>query len=124
MENNKDNKISEVLAPSNGMNKQKLVISSAIAAILTIAFVVIITIWAELSVPLKDWLKNFSGHHWTSKSIFSVLLYAAATVIFYLLPVKYGENFIKKILCFLLASVALGVIVIAAFYTGHNFQVF
>ena len=105
-------------------NKQKLIISSAIAAIITIAFVAIITIWGELSVPLKDWLKNFSGHHWVSKSIFSALLYIVATKILYLLPIKYSDDHPRKVLSFLLVSATLGVIIIAAFYTGHHFKVF
>ena len=85
---------------------------------------VVITVWAELSVPLKDWLKIFSGHHWTSKSIFSVLLYAVATIILYVLPNKHGQDRLKTILEFLLVITLLGVIVITLFFTGHHFQIF
>ncbi len=106
------------------MNKPKLIISSAYAAIITIVFVVVITIWAELSVPLKDWLKNFSGHHWTSKSIFSVLLYAVATILLYLSPHKDNDNHLKRALGFLLVFTILGTIIITLFFTGHNFQLF
>jgi len=109
---------------SNGMNKPKLIISSAYAAIITIIFVVVITIWAELSAPLKDWLKNFSGHHWTSKSIFSVLLYAIATAVFYLLPQKEAENRLQRMLNYLLAFTALGVVIITLFFAGHHFKIF
>ncbi|HEY4474605.1 MAG TPA: hypothetical protein VJC06_01635 [Candidatus Paceibacterota bacterium] len=105
-------------------NKLKLVISSVYASIITIVFVVVITVWAELSVPLKDWLKNFSGHHWTSKSIFSVLLYSVTTIIFYLLPNKHGENRLKTVLEFLLVVTLLGVIAVMLFFTGHHFQIF
>ena len=104
------------------MNKPKIIVSSAYAAIITIIFVVVITIWAELSVPLKDWLKNFAGHHWTSKSIFSVLLYAVATVVLYLSPHKHADDRLKKILGFVLVSTALGTVIITLFFTGHNFQ--
>lgn len=106
------------------MNKSKLIIASAYAAILTIIFVVVITIWAELSAPLKDWLKNFSGHHWTSKSIFSVLLYAVATVVLYVSLHKHNGNFLKKILGFLLASTVLGTVILTLFFTGHHFKFF
>ena len=105
------------------MNKQKLIISSAYAAILTIIFVVVITVWAELSAPLKDWLKSFSGHHWTSKSIFSVLLYAVATVVLYLSPHKHDDDRLKKILGFVLVSTALGTVALALFFTGHHFKI-
>lgn len=106
------------------MNKPKLIISSAYAAIVTIVFVVVITIWAELFAPLKDWLKSFSGHHWTSKSIFSVLLFAAATVVLYLLPRQYSDDHLKRTLGFLLVFTILGTVVITLFFTGHHFQLF
>jgi len=106
------------------MNKLKLIISSAYAAILTIVFVAVITIWAELSAPLKDWLKNFSGHHWTSKSIFSVLLYAAATAVLYRGFRSPSEDTLRKALVYILISTAFGIIILAAFYTGHDFGFF
>lgn len=106
------------------MDKPKLIISSAYAAIVTIVFVTVITVLAELSAPLKDWLKNFSGHHWTSKSIFSVLLYAIVTVVLYLALRKYRDGHIRNALVFLLVFTALGTAVITLFFTGHHFQVF
>ncbi|HEY4523485.1 MAG TPA: hypothetical protein VJK04_01265 [Candidatus Paceibacterota bacterium] len=106
------------------INKQKLIISSAYAAIITIVFVVVITIWAELSVPLKTWLANFSGHHWTSKSIFSALLYTVVTIILYWLPQKEVDDYLARALNFLLAFTALGTIIITLFFTGHHFKIF
>ncbi|MCR4278385.1 MAG: hypothetical protein NUV81_00575 [bacterium] len=106
------------------MNKPKLIFSSAYAAIITIIFVVVITIGAELSASLKDWLKSFSGHHWTSKSIFSVLLYAVATVVLYLSPYKYTDDHLKRILDFLLASAVLGTVILTLFFMGHHFRLF
>ena len=104
------------------MNKPKLIISSAYAAIITIIFIVAITIFAELSMPLKDWLKNFSGHHWTSKSIFSVLLYAAVTTMLYISLPKHSDNNLKITIGFLLVLTVLAVIIIALFFTAHHFQ--
>ena len=106
------------------MTKLRLVFASALAAVITTVFVVVITILAELSAPLKDWLKNFSGHHWTSKSIFSVLLYAVANVILYFVFRGSNDIRIRNTLVFLLISIALGTIIIMAFYTGHNFNIF
>ncbi|OHB23375.1 MAG: hypothetical protein A3I22_00405 [Parcubacteria group bacterium RIFCSPLOWO2_02_FULL_40_12] len=106
------------------MNKPKLIISSACAAILTVVFVVVVTIWAELSAPLKDWLKNFSGHHWTSKSIFSALLYAAATAALYQGFRNPSGDILRKALVFVLISTALGTVILAAFYAGHHFSLF
>lgn len=106
------------------MHKPKLIISSAYAAIITIAFVVVITIWAELSAPLKDWLKNFSGHHWTSKSIFSVLLYAVTVTVLYFVPYKENYTHLKRTLNFLFMCSVLGTVILTLFFTGHHFQFF
>ncbi len=106
------------------MNKPRLIIASAYAAILTIIFVVVITIWAEMAAPLKDWLKAFSGHHWTSKSILSILLYLSATTLFYLVFRKVEGEKIRKAISILLAAVVLGVVAITAFYTGHHLKLF
>ena len=106
------------------MNKPKLIIASAYAAILTIIFVVVITIWTELAAPLKDWLKAFSGHHWTSKSIFSILLYLIATVVLYSSLSKPGGSQLKKALSLLLVAVILGTLALAGFFTGHHLKLF
>jgi len=102
------------------MNKPRLIFASALAAIITIVFVVTITVWADLSIPLKNWLKSFSGHHWTSKSIFSALLYMATTVIFYWSFRNQSEIVLRRLLVFLLVFIVLGVLSITAFYTGHH----
>jgi uncharacterized BrkB/YihY/UPF0761 family membrane protein len=106
------------------MNKSKLILSSSFATIITIVFVVVLTIWAELSVPIKDWLKNFSGHHWTSKSILSVLLYVVATAVLYWLLPKSGDNYLKKTLGLLLGFTIFGTLILALFFTGHHFKLF
>ncbi len=105
------------------MNKPKLIKSSAYSAILTIVFVVIITVWAELSVPLKEWLKEISGHHWTTKSIFSALLYAIGIVVFYLAVRGNSENNLGKILKTLIFFTIIGVLILALFYTGHHMRI-
>ena len=106
------------------MNKTKAILASAYAATLSITFTVVITIWAELSAPLKDWLKNFSGHHWTSKSVFSLALYIAGTWLLYNALRDPDAPRLQKSLRILLASAALGTVALTAFYTGHHFGVF
>ena len=106
------------------MNKPRLIFSSAVSAIITIVYAVVITIWAELSLPLKNWLTNFSCHHWTSKSIFSVLLYAVVTIIIYFVSRDSSENNLRKALILLLVFTVLGTIALTAFFTGHHFKLF
>lgn len=102
------------------MNKLRLIIASAYAAILTIIFVVVLTIWAEMAAPLKDWLKAFSGHHWTSKSIFSILLYFVATAALYPAFRKPSGPQLKTALSLLIAAVILGTLALIGFFAGHH----
>jgi len=106
------------------MSRTRLVIASSYAAIVTITFVTIITIWAELAAPLKDWLKIFSGHHWTSKSVLSVLVYAVAAAVLYKVFPEPNDGRLRQALFLLLWSAVLGVIALTVFYTGHHFEFF
>lgn len=106
------------------MQKPRLILASSYAALITIAFVVLITIWAELAAPLKDWLRTLSGHHWVSKSIFSILLYAVGTGVLYAIFHEPNDKNLRKAFMLLFAAVLLGVIMLTAFYTGHHLQFF
>jgi hypothetical protein len=46
------------------------------STILTIWFVVIVSIGAELSPALKSFFVKVGGHHWTGKSLLAVALFA------------------------------------------------
>ena len=104
------------------MNKITLIISSAYSAIISSVFVVVITIWADLAAPLKDWLKSVTGHHWTTKSVFTALIFTLVMIILYALRKKHTDN-VKKSLTLLLIFVITGSILITAFYTGHHFKI-
>ncbi|OGY79803.1 MAG: hypothetical protein A3B74_03480 [Candidatus Kerfeldbacteria bacterium RIFCSPHIGHO2_02_FULL_42_14] len=106
------------------MHSTKAITSSAYAAITTIAFVVVITVVGELSEPFKEWLKGISGHHWTTKSIFSVLLYSILTVALSFVPGLEREKHLQRALRFLLIVPIVGVLVLFAFYTAHYLKLF
>lgn len=67
------------------MNQLKLVAASARAAILTVIYVFAITVLAEQNPTLKTWLKDFSGHHWTSKGIFAAAIFLITLFLAYVL---------------------------------------
>ncbi len=102
-------------------NKQKLVYASSVSAILSVLYVVVVTIWAEKSPALKTWLTDFSGHHWTSKSIISLGIYFFGLIAFYLLPKQIEAGVVKRYLKALIIITALGALTLLAFFTGHNF---
>ena len=63
------------LAKSRNMKKYY------IAAIVSIIYIPLITVSAELFPPLKDFLKNVFWHHWLGKSIILLLLFIATAAI-------------------------------------------
>ena len=103
------------------MNRLKLIHSSSIASSLTIVFITVITVVAELNIPLKGWLTSFSGHHWTSKGILSILLYVVAIFVMYVATKEIDHKKVKSGLWVAIGATVLGSIVILAFFTGHHF---
>lgn len=106
------------------MNKLKLIYSSVLAAIVSVIFVTVITIWAELSEPLKNWLKSTTGHHWTTKSIFSFTIYILVGAVVYFLTRQADSVKVRKFIVFLIITTILGVIAILGFFSLHYFKLF
>ena len=106
------------------MGKVKLIYSSAVAAIVSVTFTVVVTIWGELSVSLKNWLADFSGHHWTTKSIFSVLIYFAVWGLIYFYSGAVSVKTVRKSLVSLIIFSVAGVLAIFLFFTAHYFKIF
>ena len=94
----------------------KLVFSSAWAAIISVLFVVVITIWADLAPALKDWLKSVTGHHWVTKSLGVVLVYLVALFLFYVFG-KEGNT--RRALNLLIFVTVLGFAALLGFYILH-----
>lgn len=99
----------------------KIIYSSLIASILAIIFATVVTIWGELSPDLKGFLKNFSGHHWVSKSILVMLIYFMGLAVFYFLPKNMGSEIIRKGLIVLIITTIVGTLAIFLFFISHYF---
>jgi len=108
----------------NKTNKFKLIYASSIASIASALFVVFITIAAELSTPLKDWLKGISGHHWTTKSIFSLLIFGVVVGITYYSVKRNTPLQVRNSIVYAIATVITGTIAITFFYWGHHIGIF
>ena len=101
------------------MNKLKLIYSSVVASLFSVIFITVITIWAERSKPLKDWLAGVSGHHWVTKGIFSLAIYIVAGIVTYFLVKEIGNNKINKLIMLLIWATILGIFAILGFYSMH-----
>lgn len=103
------------------MDKLKPIWASAFSATITIIVVVAMTISAELSVPFKNWLAGFSGHHWVTKSWISALMFALFFCAFRFLGKPVGESQTKKALIALQVASLLGFLAILGFYIYEFF---
>jgi|SRR3989344_1858188 len=85
----------------------------------TIWFIVILTLSAELSKPLKDFLANLTGHHWVTKGVAAAVFF----VFLYFIIARSTEEAsnIKKETMYVLWSSILGGLVIFIFYLWHFF---
>lgn len=106
------------------MKNIKLIYSSSIASTFAIIFAVVITIWGEFSLPLKNSLKDFSGHHWVSKSIFVMLIYFISLGVFYVIPKTIGPKTIHRALTSLIVITVAGILTIFLFFVGHYLGTF
>ncbi|MBI2676502.1 MAG: hypothetical protein HYX21_00905 [Candidatus Yanofskybacteria bacterium] len=106
------------------MKSLKLIYSSAVAAIVSVIFTVAITVLGELSVPLKNWLTDFSGHHWTSKSIFSVLIYFVVWGLAYFYSGAVSAKTVRRALINLIIFSVAGILAVFLFFTAHYLNFF
>jgi hypothetical protein len=65
--------------------RRSIVVVVIIAAILTIIIVGSMIIIDEVDSSFKAFLNSLTGHHWVTKSVFTVVLFPLFSVIFYVL---------------------------------------
>ena len=94
-------------------------IASTGAAITSIIFVVLITIAAEVSPALKTILKNMTGHHWVSKSVLDIIVFAIAYPMVYATHRDASDGSVAIHLWVLIACVIVGTLLITGFFVRH-----
>lgn len=101
------------------MKHFRLIFSSAMGASVAIVFAVAVTIWGELSVPFKNWLTQFSGHHWVTKSIFVMVIYGIAMAYVHNVVKNPGPTKVALALNRLTLVSLLGAAVLVLFFLWH-----
>jgi len=104
------------------IDRQKLIYASAFSAALTMVVITAITIYAEFSAPFKDSLKNWSGHHWTSKSLLTVIIYALVLGMVYSSARRPSGSLLRKSLYFTIAALTICYFTLLLFFTYHHFS--
>lgn len=90
-----------------------------ISTLITVWFIVVITLLSEVSSPFKDFLTGVTGHHWVTKGVFSLVLF----VLLYLLLVKIVKESDDGVswIYYTIASVIVGGLIIFGFFVWHFF---
>lgn len=98
------------------MDKLKSIYASAYSATITVAVIVVVTIGAELSAAFKTWLAGFTGHHWVTKSLLSLIVFAVFYFVFRMIGKSASAEKTRRALVLLQIAVILGFAAILGFY--------
>jgi hypothetical protein len=102
------------------MNRLKLIYASAFAATISIVFSVAITLMAEWIPSLKNALKAWTGHHWTSKSVLSILVYVALLLIAYNITDQPEGSQLRRSIYVVTLAALLGYAILFFFFLSHS----
>ncbi|MEK7531820.1 MAG: hypothetical protein AAB545_02750 [Patescibacteria group bacterium] len=101
------------------MNQKKLLqaFSYTLSATVTVVFFTLITIVADVFLPLKDWLKLTFTHHWIGKGVLGFVLFFVSAMFISLLPLRLIDQSLEKALRILFWTSLLGTLAIFSFFT-------
>lgn len=104
------------------MNKLKSIYASSYSAVITIAVMVVIILSSEFSVPFKNWLASFTGHHWVTKSWISIILFVLMYLVIRATAKSVDQVQTKKALVALQVVSILGFAGLLGFYMYEFFK--
>ena len=106
------------------MKSNTSLLASIYASMLAIVAVTLMTVGAELAPEFKSFLTSVSGHHWTTKSIFTIVIYFGCFAALRAIFSRADDASIERGLFSLLLTAGAGFIIILGFFTGHALHVF
>ena len=93
--------------------------AAILSAIITIIYITVVTIIAELYPSLKVFLANTFSHHWIGKSITAILIFAIFVGLFLIFKPKIKPTFLLNLLT---AVSVLSGFIILAFFTWETLR--
>ena len=88
--------------------------SLSVSTILTIILITFMTIYAELNSVFKDFLKELTGHHWTSKGVIALVFFVVAYIV--LRQLAFDKKDVKKTLNLVVGVALIASITIFGFF--------
>lgn len=98
--------------------KNRLVSAAFKSATAYVLFMTAIVIIADLKPPVKIFLANLTGHHWTAKGMLGLILFIVLTLIFNILG-KDGK--VLRDICVTISATFVGLAALLIFYLVHYF---
>ena len=92
--------------------------SMIFSVIVTTIVITLVTIFAELSSGFKEILKSISGHHWTTKSWLSIILFFG---IYFFVKLSDKNLDISKETKKVILTILISIFVLFAFFVWHYF---
>lgn len=103
------------------MTNNKKIYAFILGAIISIIFVTIITILADLYLPLKDFLKAVFAHHWIGKGILAIAIFLIAALLINLTSYNIDDKKILKRLSTLLWISIISSLILMLFFLYEAF---
>lgn len=89
------------------------------STVATIALIVAMTVASELSKVFKAFLADFTGHHWVTKGVFSIIFFILSYFVFKKL---FKDSDDSKEILYVVASSIIGGLAIFMFYLWEFFR--
>lgn len=90
--------------------------ASAHAATVSVIFITLVTVYAELSPEFKTWLASLTGHHWISKSWLVLLAFVAFFLVFRLAKSSADDAALRRAVRVLFLVIAVASFILLAFF--------
>ncbi len=98
--------------------KNKLVSAAFKSATAYLLLMTAVVILADLYPPVKSFLANLTGHHWTAKGVLGASLFVALIFIFK----AFGKDEeLSRNISITIASAIIGSLALLIFYLAHYF---
>lgn len=104
------------------MNSLRKIYASSIGAIVAIILATVMTIVGERSEAFNAWLKSVSGHHWRTKSIFTIVAYVVVFAIAYAMVRDPQPARVRSALRWLLAIAVICIVIVVGYFVSAYFE--
>lgn len=101
--------------------KIKIIYAVCVGAIAAVIFITVITVAADLYLPLKNLLADVFYHHWIAKGVLSIIIFLIVGSSLWIMPAKADNERVNIALKILIWLAIIGTLAIFGFFSGVYF---